>query len=42
MVTVAGDPEAVRGVNDRTQLAEAEQVLLARTKAREGAVPPPM
>jgi bifunctional UDP-N-acetylglucosamine pyrophosphorylase/glucosamine-1-phosphate N-acetyltransferase len=42
MVTVGGDPEAVRGVNDRAQLAEAERVLLARTNAREGAVPPPL
>ena len=40
MVTVAGDPGTVRGVNDRVQLADAEQALLARMKAREEAVPP--
>ena len=36
MVTVAGDPDAVRGVNDRTQLAEAERVLEARARGRSG------
>jgi bifunctional UDP-N-acetylglucosamine pyrophosphorylase/glucosamine-1-phosphate N-acetyltransferase len=43
MVTVAGDPDSVRGVNDRAQLAEAERVLQARVgRAQEGAVPPPL
>lgn len=36
MVTVAGDPDAVRGVNDRAQLAEAERVLEARPRGRSG------
>lgn len=42
MVTVAADdPETVRGVNDRVQLAEAERVLRARMAPEEGSLAPP-
>jgi bifunctional UDP-N-acetylglucosamine pyrophosphorylase / glucosamine-1-phosphate N-acetyltransferase len=37
MVTMAtGDPDSVRGVNDRAQLAEAEQMLAARPRPGGG------
>ena len=43
MVTVAADdPETVRGVNDRAQLAEAERVLRARIGSEQRPVAPPL